>query len=95
MIAPLDRQRIDKWLWHARVVKTRSLAAKLVADGHVRLNGTRTLDPAKSVKPGDVLTVALERTVRVLKVIDLGARRGPASEAQTLYEDLSPEPPGR
>ncbi|OCC00488.1 RNA-binding protein [Labrys sp. WJW] len=90
-----DRLRIDKWLWHARVVKTRSLAAKLVADGHVRLNGMRTDTPAKAVKAGDVLTIALERTVRVYRVLALGDRRGPASEAQTLYEDLSPEPPGR
>lgn len=89
----VDRLRIDKWLWHARVMKSRTLAAKLVADGHVRLNGTRTLDPAKPVKPDDVLTVALERTVRVLKVVALGMRRGPASEAQGLYEDLSPAPP--
>ena len=91
----VGRLRIDKWLWHARVLKTRTLAAKFVADGHVRLNGTRTLDPAKPVKPSDVLTIALERTVRVLKVVELGARRGPATEAQGLYEDLSPEPPGR
>ncbi len=90
-----DRLRIDKWLWHARVMKTRSLAARLVADGHVRLNGTRTDTPAKPVKVGDVLTIALERTVRVYRVLALGERRGPASEAQTLYEDLSPEPPGR
>ncbi|WP_448954076.1 RNA-binding S4 domain-containing protein [Labrys neptuniae] len=90
-----DRLRIDKWLWHARVVKTRSLAAKLVADGHVRLNGNRTDTPAKQVKAGDVLTIALERTVRVYRVVGLGERRGPATEAQTLYEDLSPEPPGR
>lgn len=89
----VDRLRIDKWLWHARILKSRTLAAKLVADGHVRLNGTRTLDPAKPVRPGDVLTVALERTVRVLKVVALGMRRGPASEAQGLYEDLSPAPP--
>jgi ribosome-associated heat shock protein Hsp15 len=88
-----DRLRIDKWLWHARVMKTRSLAAKLVADGHVRVNGTRTDTPAKAVKPGDVLTIALERTVRVYRVKALGERRGPATEAQALYEDLSPEPP--
>jgi ribosome-associated heat shock protein Hsp15 len=87
------RLRIDKWLWHARVVKTRTMAAKLVSDGHVRLNGVRLDAPAKTVKPGDVLTVALERTVRVYRVLGLGVRRGPALEAQALYEDLSPEPP--
>src|SRR5580693_7006907 len=88
-----DRLRIDKWLWHARVVKTRTLAAKLVADGYVRVNGTRTDSPAKAVKPGDVLTIGLERTVRVYRLVGLGQRRGPASQARELYEDLSPEPP--
>ena len=83
------RLRIDKWLWHARVAKTRSLAAKLVTEGHVRLNGVRAEAAAKSVKPGDVLTIALERTVRVYRIVALGERRGPASEAQTLYDDLS------
>ena len=70
-------------------MKTRSLAAKLVTDGHVRVNGTRIETAAKAVKPGDVLTVALERQVKVLKVIDAGERRGPAPEAQRLYEDLT------
>jgi ribosome-associated heat shock protein Hsp15 len=84
------RLRLDKWLWHARVVKTRTLAAKLVEAGHVRLNGTPTDQPSKAVKAGDVLTIALERTVRVLRVVDLGERRGPASEAQQLFDDLSP-----
>ncbi len=83
------RQRLDKWLWFARVVKTRSLAAKLVTDGHVRVNSARVETAAKAVKPGDVVTVALERTVRVMKVLSAGDRRGPAPEAQGLYEDLS------
>ena len=87
------RLRIDKWLWHARVAKTRTLAARLIADGHVRVNGTKADAPAKAVKPGDVLTIALERTVRVYRVVGLGERRGPATEARELYEDLSPEPP--
>ena len=89
-----QRLRLDKWLWHARVVKTRSLAARLVEGGHVRVNGVRAEAASKPVRPGDVLTIALERTVRVMKVIALGERRGPASEAQALYEDLSPRPPG-
>ena len=84
-----DRLRIDKWLWHARVVKTRSLAARLVADGHVRVNGARAEAAAKAIKAGDVLTIALERTVLVYRVKALGERRGPAPEAQGLYEDLS------
>ncbi|WP_349358510.1 RNA-binding S4 domain-containing protein [Stappia sp.] len=82
-------QRIDKWLWYARVVKSRSLAQKLVGGGHVRVNRDKVTAPAKPVRPGDVLTIALGRGVRVLKVIAPGTRRGPAPEAQTLYEDLS------
>ena len=83
-----ERQRIDKWLVYARVVKSRSLASKLVAAGHVRVNRDKIADPARTVKPGDVLTVALDRGVLVWRVLALGDRRGPASEAQLLYEDL-------
>ena len=84
-----ERQRLDKWLWFARVVKTRALAAKLVTSGHVRLNSVRAAGPDKPVRPGDVLTIALERQVRVLKVVAPGERRGPYEEARHLYEDLS------
>ncbi len=84
-----ERQRLDKWLWFARVVKTRALAAKLVTAGHVRLNGARAAGPDKAVRPGDVLTIALERQVRVLKVVAPGERRGPYEEARHLYEDLN------
>lgn len=84
-----DAQRLDKWLWYARVVKTRSLATRLVAEGHVRVNGERNANPAKKVRPGDVLTIALARDVRVLRVLAPGDRRGPFSAAQTLLEDLS------
>jgi len=84
------RQRLDKWLWFARVVKSRTLAAKLVGEGFVRVNGVKTDVPAKAVSVGDVLTIALERDVRVLKVMAPGTRRGPFPEARTLYEDLSP-----
>jgi ribosome-associated heat shock protein Hsp15 len=86
----LDRQRIDKWLWHARVVRTRSAAAALAGAGHVRLNGTRIDAPSRVVKPGDVLTVALDRTVRVLKVLAFAERRGPSEAGRALYEDLTP-----
>lgn len=86
------RQRLDKWLWFARVVKSRTLAAKLVSDGYVRVNSVKADAPAKAVGPGDVLTIALERQVRVLKVLAPGARRGPYEEARTLYEDCSPPP---
>ena len=90
------RQRLDKWLWFARIVKTRSLAARLVEDGHVRVNGSRAEVPAKGIKPGDVLTVALDRQVRVLRVEAPGERRGPYEEARTLYTALDDPaaPPG-
>jgi ribosome-associated heat shock protein Hsp15 len=84
----VERQRIDKWLWHARVVKTRSDAASLVTSGHVRLNGVREKSPGHAVKPGDVLTIALDRTVRVLKVVGFAERRGDAPSARALYADL-------
>jgi ribosome-associated heat shock protein Hsp15 len=87
-----ERQRLDKWLWFARVVRTRSLAARLVTEGHVRLNSRRIDTPAKGVVPGDVLTIALEHQIRVLKVVDPGTRRGAYSEAKLLFEDLSPMP---
>jgi ribosome-associated heat shock protein Hsp15 len=89
-----DRQRIDKWLWHARLVRTRSAAAALAASGHVRLNGARIAAPAKPVKPGDVVTIALDARVRVLKVTGFAPRRGPAEAGRALYEDLSPADPG-
>ncbi|HUZ91017.1 MAG TPA: RNA-binding S4 domain-containing protein [Methylocella sp.] len=84
------KQRLDKWLWFARVVKTRSLAARLVTNGHVRLNARRIETPAKVVGPGDVLTIALEHRVRVLKIVAPGTRRGGFPEAALLFEDLSP-----
>ena len=88
----MDRQRIDKWLWHARVVRTRSAAAALPTAGHVRLNGARIDASSRPVRPGDVVTVALDRTVRVLKVIGFAERRGSAEIARALYEDLTPPP---
>jgi ribosome-associated heat shock protein Hsp15 len=84
----VDRQRLDKWLWHARVVKARSSAAALIEAGHVRLNGTRETAPGHAVKAGDVLTIALDRSVRVLKVLGFSQRRGDAAAARVLYEDL-------
>jgi ribosome-associated heat shock protein Hsp15 len=91
-MASAGRQRLDKWLWFARVVKTRTLAAKLVSDGYVRVNAQKIDAPAKAIAVGDVLTIALERQVRVLKVLAPGERRGPFEEARHLFEDLSPEP---
>ncbi|MGH6813374.1 MAG: RNA-binding S4 domain-containing protein, partial [Methylocella sp.] len=86
-----QRQRLDKWLWFARVAKTRSRAARLVAEGHVRLNARRIETPAKGIGPGDVLTIALERQVRVLKVVAPGGHRGGFAEASLLFEEL-PDP---
>jgi ribosome-associated heat shock protein Hsp15 len=86
--APPDRQRLDKWLWHARVVKARSSAAALVEAGHVRINGARETAPGHAVKAGDVLTIALDRSVRVLRVLGFSERRGNAADARVLYEDL-------
>ncbi len=87
-----DRQRVDRWLFFARVVKSRSLAAKLAQAGRVRINGEKTDQAADSVRPGDTLTVTLERRILVYRVLSPGARRGPAEEARLLYEDLSPPP---
>ncbi|MBY0613308.1 MAG: RNA-binding S4 domain-containing protein [Beijerinckiaceae bacterium] len=83
------RQRLDKWLFFARILKSREKAATLIKDGYVRVNGTRAQQPAKLIKAGDVLTISLERQVLVLKVVLPGERRGPATEAQTLYENQS------
>lgn len=84
------RLRIDKWLWFARFFKTRSLAAKLCNDGGVRMSGAVVTKAHAAVRPGDVLTFAQGGHIRVIKVLALGARRGPAPEAQALYEDLAP-----
>mgnify|MGYP001187861712 CR=1 FL=1 len=90
---PGGKLRIDKWLWQARFYKTRSLAARQVSDGHVRLNGDRVTKPAQPVTPGDVLTFPQGREIRVVRVLALGHRRGPAPEARALYDDLTPESP--
>ncbi len=83
-----ERQRLDKWLWFARIVRTRPLAQDLALSGHVRVNGQRVTQAARLVKPGDVLTIALAARPRVLKVIGLAERRGSASDASPLYEEL-------
>jgi ribosome-associated heat shock protein Hsp15 len=85
----VDRQRLDKWLWFARVVKTRTLAARLVTDGHIRLNGRRIETPAYPVAAGDVLTIALERQVRILRVVAPGQRRESFPEAKLLFDELT------
>ena len=85
----LDRQRIDKWLWHARMVRTRSAATALTAAGFVRLNGKRMTTASHPVRVGDVVTLALDRAVRVVRVEGLCERRGGAPVARALYRDLT------
>jgi ribosome-associated heat shock protein Hsp15 len=85
-----SRQRLDKWLWFARMTKSRTLAQKLILSGRVRVNREKTGSPAIAVRPDDVLTIALDSGVRVVKVLAPGKRRGPAAEARLLYADLTP-----
>lgn len=94
-MAAVGSQRIDKWLFFARVVKSRSLAAKLVQSGAVRVNAAKIDQPSHPVKAGDGLTITLDRRIVVYRVLAPGSRRGPAEEARTLYEDLSPPPAPR
>ena len=93
MGAPDSAIRLDKWLFHARFAKSRTLAASLITGQGVRVNGLRVAKPAHMVVPGDVLTFATGPRVRVVRVLAPGTRRGPAPEAQALYDDLSPPPP--
>ena len=81
-----DRVRLDKWLWAARFFKTRSLATEAIAGGKVEVNGDRA-KPAKGIKPGDEVRLRLGPYEHVLIVRSLAERRGPASVAQTLYEE--------
>jgi ribosome-associated heat shock protein Hsp15 len=81
--------RLDRWLWQARFFKTRALAAMLASRRKIRVNNTVISKAHYRVRPGDVLTFPQGKTVRVVRVIELGLRRGPASEALTLYEDLA------
>jgi ribosome-associated heat shock protein Hsp15 len=84
--------RADKWLWHARFFKTRGLATKLISSGHLEVNGMKISKPAFSVGVGDVLVFSQARLPRTVRILAPSTRRGPAIEAQTLYEDLTPLP---
>ena len=88
-----DSIRLDKWLWFARFLKSRTLAATLCANGRVRVSGRVVSKPSQALKVGDVLTFPLGPHIRVIEVKALGTRRGPAEEARTLYDDLSPPQP--
>lgn len=83
------RIRIDKWLWHARFYKTRALAQEAATRGHIRLNGNRVQKASAAIGPGDVLTVPRGASVVAIRVQALALRRGPAKEAQMLYEVIT------
>jgi len=88
-------QRLDKWLWFARLTKSRTVAAAEVTGGKIKVNRVTVTKAAHTIKPGDVITSRISKNIRVLRVVAPGTRRGPAPEARLLYEDLSPPPPAR
>ena len=85
-----DSLRVDKYLWFARFFKTRSLATKRANEGRIRINGNKIKKSSDTVRIGDILTFAQGNEIRVIRVLNLGTRRGPAKEAQSLFEDLTP-----
>lgn len=86
----LHKERLDRFLFFSRAVKSRTLAQKLIETGAVRVNSERTERTDHKVGAGDVLTMSLHGRILVWRILDAGTRRGPASEAQGLYEDISP-----
>jgi ribosome-associated heat shock protein Hsp15 len=92
-LKPSETMRIDKWLWAARFFKTRMEAQRLIASGRLRLDGARMSKPHRQVGTGHVLTFPKSKNIRVIKISALAAKRGPAVEAATLYEDLAPPQP--
>ncbi len=93
MGAAESRQRLDKWLWFARMARTRALAQDLIESGYVRVDGRKAEQPAKQVGPGNVLTIALAQKVVVLEILGCAERRGPYADAQKLYRQIGPEAP--
>jgi ribosome-associated heat shock protein Hsp15 len=87
-------QRIDRWLWFARFVKTRALAQRHVGKGKVRVNRTKITKPSQTVSPGDVVSFKNHDHIKVVEVIATGTRRGPASEARLLYCEINPPTEG-
>jgi ribosome-associated heat shock protein Hsp15 len=87
------RQRLDKWLWFARMARTRALAQELIANGYVRIDGRKADQASKLVGPGNVLTIALAQKVVVLEILGCAERRGSYPEAQKLYRLISPDAP--
>ncbi|WP_210258719.1 MULTISPECIES: RNA-binding S4 domain-containing protein [unclassified Devosia] len=96
MAGPIEpavrKERLDKFLFFARALKSRTLAQKTIEAGAVRVNSERTLSSDHRVGVGDVLTMTLHGRIMIWKILDVGERRGPASEAAELYQDLSPPP---
>jgi len=90
-----SQQRLDRWLWFARLMKSRTLAAELVGSGKVRVNRVRVVKPSHLLREGDVLTIALRGGVRVVEVLGLGERRGPPQEARLLYRAVDTGEPTR
>lgn len=88
----MEKQRLDKWLFFSRAIKSRTLAQKFIETGAIRVNSERTDKADHKVGPGDVLTMTLHNRLLVWRILDAGERRGPATEAAGLYEDLSPPP---
>ena len=88
-VANSGAQRLDKWLWYARVAKSRTQAAGLIIAGKIRVNRERVVKPSQLVKPGDVITSTAKKDVRVLRLTAAGERRGPAAEAARIYEELT------
>lgn len=86
----MELQRLDKWLWFARFFKSRTLAGKACSSRKVRINSQIATKASATVKAGDVLTFPRGHHIRVIRILDVGQRRGPALEAQALYEDLAP-----
>ena len=86
-------QRIDKWLWHARFFKTRSLAQKQVVTGKIRVNREKISSPSRKILIGNVLTITRERDIKIIEVLGIADKRGPYSQAQLLYNDMSPPKP--
>ena len=91
-VEPVRKERLDKFLFFSRAIKSRTLAQKVIEGGAIRVNSERTDRSDHKVGAGDVLTMALHGRIVIWRILDCGTRRGPASEAQGLYEDLSPAP---
>lgn len=93
MTESLQSQRIDKWLWHARLYKTRSIAQKQVTTGKIRVDREKISSPSRKVVIGNVLTITRERDIKIIEIAGFAERRGPFSQAQLLYKDLTPPKP--